>query len=310
MKKPTKAWQISLDFIRSSNKIYFLELNNNSQMIMTPWIKKPIFRLDCKNEWARGIGNTEYATKNYVKYLVKYLKSIDVNNVSLRYMGKDFNRLKNVTKGLAEHDITLSSTGFPIWSEPDKYSTQKTDWFGNDKRVLNENMSEFINDGITPIGKMGKYDKDSQFPNFVVKPPDGKGGSGVIFYKQEEIIEKEGYITQEFIVGDTVTTSLNFINGEFVKSTHSPRICDYRSKIIIDDLGNVAYVGTHRRTSNEDIPEILKDGEINEKHPYYHTYLCNISQAAFRTLLTENEELFWEDLCNKVGKTIYRLFLK
>ena len=310
MKKPTKAWQISLDFIRSSNKVYFLELNNNSQIIMTPWVKKPIYRLNSGDEWARGIGNTEYATKNYVKYLVKYLKSIDVNNVSLRYMTNDFNRKENAAKELAKHDITLSSNGFPIWAEPDRFSTQKTDWFGNDKRVLNENMSEFINDGITPIGKMGKYDKDSQFPNFVVKPPDEQGGSNVIFYKQEEIIEKEGYITQEFIVGDTVTSSLNFINGEFVKSTHSPRICDYRSKIIIDDVGNVAYVGTHRRTSNKDIPEILEDGEINEKHPYYHTYLCNITQTAFRTLLTENEELFWEDLCNKVGKTIYRLFLK
>ena len=70
MKKPNKAWQISLDFIRSSNKIYFLELNNNSSIIMCPSVKDPIFKIDSEHELARGIGNTEYATKNYVKYLV------------------------------------------------------------------------------------------------------------------------------------------------------------------------------------------------------------------------------------------------
>lgn len=302
--KPSKAWQLSLDFIRDvSNKIYFIELNNNSEIIMTP--KESFEDAD-----ARGIGNTKYATKNYVKYLAKYLKSIHVNNVSLRFLGTSFNRVENAKKELAKYNITLSNSGFPIWSEPDRFSNQHNDWFGNDKRVLNKNIKEFIKDGITPIGKIGKYNKNSVFPNFVVKPPDGKQGREIVFYKQPNIIEKKNYITQEFIVGELVDSSLNYLNGKLVRTNHSPRLCDYRSKIIIDNLGNIGYVGTHRRTSSLNIPKKLEDGKIDKNHLNYHTYICNISQNARRSLLTTKEEIFWEELCNKVGKTIYRLFLK
>ena len=304
--KPTKAWQLGLDFlVGQDGNVYFLECNSSSAIVLCG-IKKGKMHFD---EDIDGIENYEWSIDLYCDYLIKFLKSINVNNIKYRFIF-DKELINSLDKRLSENNISISATGIPIFCEKDYITKENTDYWCVDKTNLQRDMNHFIPAGITPIGKKGKYDKNSVFPNFLIKPTNLQQGKGIVFYKQEEIVEKLNFLTQEFMVAKSVNSSLNYINGELIEKQHSPRLCDYRSKIIIDDLGNVGYVGTHRRTSCIDIPDNLSSGEINEKHPQYHTYLCNASANAVRTLLLEKEQKFWEDLSIKVGKILYKLYIK
>ena len=306
--KPSKAWQFGIDLLLNENgNVHLIEVNNDSVVVL-PYSINLIYY----DEKITGIDNVGYSTKLYAKYLIKYLKSLNINCVKFRFIWeyKCCDIKKMISEELKKEDITVGYGGFPIYCEEDLVTNQNNNWWSGNKTIIKDNINHFIKDGITPIGKIGEYKKDSKFPNFLLKPIRGGKGDGIVFYKQKDIIEKEGFITEEFMVAKSVTESYNFINGRLIKKSHPPRLCDYRPKIIIDDLGNVAYMGTHRRTSSIDIPNALENGEINSSHPNYDTYLCNASKNAYRTLLTDKEQDFWEEISIKVGKTLYELFLK
>ena len=294
MEKPSKCWQFGLDFIKDrKGNIYLIEINNAAA---------PVY-------YKVGLDNYKWQINHYCSYLVKYLKSIGLTEVNFKYLFGD-DKKERFRKTLGKDGIKMSYSGIPLYCERDSITKEKTDWWTVDKKVIKNYNEELKKIGITPIGKMGKYDKNSCFPNFLIKPYDGLQGNGIVFYKQEESVTKKGFITEEYIQQKPVTESYNFINGKWVKKIHPPRLCDYRVRIIIDDLGNVSYLGTYRRTSSVDIPTELPNGEINSRHPNYHVYLCNLSQEANRTLVLEKEEVLWEEISVKLGKMLYKNFLK
>ena len=304
--QPSKAWQLGLDFLVGQNgKVYFLECNSSSAVVLHA-NKKGKMHFD---EDIKGINNYDWSIDLYCDYLIKFLKSINVKHIKYRFMFNDY-LIERISKRLLKHNISITATGLPIFCEKDYITKENTDYWCVNKTTIKNDIHHFIPAGITPIGKKGKYDKSSPFPNFLIKPINEQQGKGIVFYKQEEIVEKSGFITEEFMVAKSVNSSLNYINDKLVEKQHSPRLCDYRAKIIIDNLGNVGYVGTHRRTSCIDIPDNLSFGEINKNHPKYHTYLCNASAKAVRTLLLEKEQKFWKDLSIKVGKILYKLYIK
>lgn len=310
MKKPSKCWQFGVDLLLNENgDIHLIEVNNGSVVVLPTSIEDKSIYYD---ERIDGIDNVGYSTKLYTKYLIKYLKSVGINHVRFYFIWEysccDIKKM--ISEELKKEGITIGYDGYPIYCEEDLVTKQNTDWWSGNKTIIKDNINQFIKDGITPISKIGEYKKESKYPNFLLKPIYGGKGNGIIFYKQKDIIEKKGFITEEFMVAESVTESYNFINGKLTKKLHSPRLCDYRPKIIIDDLGNVAYMGAHRRTSSIDIPNTLEDGEIDSSHPNYDTYLCNATKNAYRTLLTDEEQDFWEEISVKVGKTLYKLFLK
>ena len=307
MKKPTKAWQFGLDFlITEKGDIHLLEINNSSAFILPFKNKsgKVVYDEDIK-----GIQNYEWSRDLYMKYLLKYLRKVEINHIYLKFIFIESLK-ENIRESLKKNGIKEGWGGFPIFAEIDVATEEKTGWFSQDKTRLLKDEEKFREAGIKPRGKMAEFDESSPFPNFVVKPKDGACGKGVVFYKQKKLVEKENHVTEEFLLAKPVTESLNFINGKLEKSTHPPRLCDYRAKVIIDDVGNVFYMGTHRRTSCKNIPETLEIGEINAEHPKYHTYLCNATASAVRTLLLEEDQNFWEEVTLKVGKKIYELYLK
>ena len=308
-KKPTKCWQFGLDFLLNENgDVHFIEANNGAVVVLPTTHKKKGIHYD---ENIEGMNNVEYSARLYSKYLIKYLNQIGVKLITFKTLWDWGYNIKGIiSEELRKEGIFITIDGFKIFCEEDLITKQNNDSWSKDKNIIKNHINEFIKDGITPIGKMSNYKEGSRFPNFLLKPISGGQGDGIIFYNQENIVEKNGFITEEYMVAKTVTESYNFINNKIVKKTHAPRLCDYRSKIIIDDVGNVAYVGTHRRTSSVDIPEVLSYGLIGEDHPNYDTYLCNATKNAYRTLLLNDEQDFWEDLSVKVGKTLYELFLK
>ena len=307
MKKPTKAWQFGLDFlITEKGDIHLLEINNSSAFILPFKNKsgKVVYDEDIK-----GIQNYEWSRDLYMKYLLKYLRKVEINHIYLKFIFIESLK-ENIRESLKKNGIKEGWGGFPIFAEIDVATEENTGWFSQDKTRLAKDEEKFKETGIKPRRKMAKFDESSPFPNFVVKPKAGACGKGIVFYKQKELVEKEDHVTEEFLLAKPVTESLNFVNGKLEKSTHPPRLCDYRSKLIIDDVGNVFYMGTHRRTSCKNIPETLEIGEINAEHPKYHTYLCNATASAVRTLLLEEDQNFWEEVTLKVGKKIYELYLK
>ena len=308
MKKPTKAWQFGLDFlITEKGDIHLLEINNSSAFILPFKTKSGKIVYD---EDIEGMQNYEWSRDLYMKYLLKYLRKVDINHIYLKFILGNDSLKEDVKKTLEKHGIKEGWRGFPIFAEIDVATGEKTGWFSQDKTRLIKDEEKFREAGIKSRGKTAEFDESSPFPNFVVKPKDGACGRGIVFYKQKELVEIENHVTEEFLLAKPVTESLNFINGKLEKSTHPPRLCDFRAKVIIDDVGNVAYVGTHRRTSCKNIPETLETGEINEEHPKYHTYLCNATASAVRTLLLEEDQNFWEEVTLKVGRKMYEIYLK
>lgn len=304
--KPSKAWQFGLDFILDKdNKIYLIEINNGSVPVCGDKLNNKMFF----DEDIEGISNYEWTMKRYCEYLVKYLKSVSLNEVNFKYLFGD-EKKERFKKTLSSHGIKMGYNGIPIFCERDYITKEKNDWWTVDKKVIKNYSEELKKIGITPIGNIGEYDEKSIFPNFVLKPNSGSQGKNIVFYKQKEIVTKEDFITEEFIIQKPTTKSYNFINGKMELKEHSPRLCDYRARVLIDDLGNVGFLGVYKRTSTVEIPTELSNGEINSKHPNYHVYLCNLSQQANRTLVLEKEEIFWEEISNKLGKTLYELFLK
>ena len=306
MKKPTKAWQFGLDLIiTEKGSIHLLEINNASSFVLP--FKSGVSNI-FYDENIEGIQNYEWSRDLYIRYLLKYLNKIDIRKIHLKYiLGHDFLR-EDVKNSLNKNGIIEGWGGFPIFAEIDAVTKENTGWFSKDKTTILKDKEKFKEAGIEPKRKTAEFDESSSFPNFVLKPRYGARGRGIVFYKQKGIVEIKDYITEEFLLAKPATESLNFINGKLEKITHPPRLCDYRAKLIIDDVGNVFYMGTHRRTSCKDIPERLETGKISIGHSEYHTYLCN--GAWKRTLLLEEDQNFWEEVTLKVGKKMYEIYLK
>ena len=305
MKKPTKAWQLGLDFILGkNNKIYLIEINNATSALVGDKINNKMFF----GEDIKGIDNYGWIMERYCKYLAKYLKSLSLNEINFKYIfGNE--KKERFKKTLSSHEIKIGNNGIPIFCERDNITKEKNDWWTVDKKIIKNYSEELKKINIEIIGNMGEYDEKSIFPNFVLKPNSGSQGKNIVFYKKEEIVTKKDFITEEFIIQKPTTKSYHFINGKIELKEHSPRLCDYRARILIDDLGNVGFLGVYKRTSSLEIPTELSSGEINSSHPKYHVYLCNLSQQAKGTLVLKKEELFWEEISNKLGKTLYKLFL-
>ena len=308
--KRFNAWQFGLDFIKGKDgKIYLIEINNDSTIALPAIGSKGVCIFD---DSIKGIDNDVYCAKDYVKNLVPYCKKMRVDSVQFKYWWdtpNNGNMKETVEKGLAEHGITVKIGGqLSIYCYRDYVTKQNTDWFSRNKELYKKNCNIFEKVGITTIADMGKYDENSNYPTFVVKPTFGGGGKGVEFYKQAEKIEKKDYITEKYIMGETVTETLNSINGKLVLKRHNPRLCDYRSFVLGDEFGNSTYVRGQRRTSGIDLPDHLPDGKVVGE--YYDAYLCNTSAVAVRNILTDEDIAFWKEIGERVGKVILKEWIR
>lgn len=309
MKKPSKAWQFGLDFIvDEQDNIYFIEINNNSYAVLD---KTNILKNISYDENINGINNHEMEAIRQANRVSDYLDKFNIKEFSYKHMYNLPSALRISREVFKKRGINLTygNNIYTIYCGSDSETNQNNDWFSCNKTILTENINLFKSAGIKPISNTINYNINTIHPTFVVKPINGSNGNGVVFYKQKEIIIKENNITQEYIFAKPSTESYNWVNSTLVKKIHQPRLCDYRLKLIIDDLGNTQLITCHRRTSSINLPDKLSDDVIDFNHPHYNAFLCNASKNAYRTIIPEDKLTKWEILSRNVGKIIFDNFI-